>query len=104
MNKLKVLIPLFFLFLAGCAAEDSLTKEEMAIQSAADYEVASLLFDKDLSANASYNVRSDGFVVIAFDKSVSESAYQDVVDVLRSRKAIKGVRAEQEGIEVCPLR
>lgn len=104
MNTLKILIPLLVLFLSGCATENSLTKEEMAIQSAADYEVASLLFDKDLSGNASYNVRNDGYVVIAFDKSVPESIFNDVVDALRSRKAIKGVRAEQEGVEVCPLR
>ncbi len=104
MNRLKIFTILLVFLLAGCVSENSLTKEEIAIQSAADYEVASLLFDKNLSGNASYNVRSNGFVVIAFDQSVSETAYQDVVDALRSRKAIKGVHAEQEGVEVCPLR
>ena len=94
----------FLLLLAGCVSEDVLTKAEMEKQSAADYQVASLLFEKDLSANASYNVRKDGFVVIVFDKSVPYRSYDDIVQSLRANKAISGVRAEQEGVEVCPLR
>jgi len=99
-----LLLSILLLSLLGCAQENSLTREEMAIQSAADYEVASLLFEKDLSANASYNVRNNGFVVIVFDKTVPFSKYDAVVKALRSNKAIPGVRAEQEGVEVCPLR
>ena len=102
--KLKILFLFSFLLLAGCVSEDVLTKAEMEKQSAADYQVASLLFEKDLSANASYNVRKDGFVVIAFDKSVPFTIYDDIVQSLRANKAISGVRAEQEGVEVCPLR
>jgi hypothetical protein len=89
--------------LGGCAAENVLTTAEKEKQSAADYQVASLLFEKDLSANASYKVSKNGFVNIVFDKSVPFSSYDDIVQALRANKTINGVRAEQEGVEVCPL-
>jgi len=104
MTLYKTGVFLLFFFLLGCVSENTVSKEELVIQSAADYAVASLLFEKDLSGNASYNIRKNAFVVIAFDKTVSPSAYNDVVNALRSSKAISGVRAEQEGVEICPLR
>ena len=99
-----IIVVAMLLSLTGCTSENVLTKAEMEKQSAADYQVASLLFEKDLSANASYNVRKDGFVVIVLDKSVPFTSYDDIVQSLRANKAISGVRAEQEGVEVCPLR
>ena len=81
-----------------------MTEEELKLQNAADYEVARILFDKDMSASASYKVHKNGTVVIIFEESVTYARYNDVVKTLRSSKVIKGVRAEQEGHEVCPLR
>ena len=76
----------------------------MQLQGEADNVVSSLLFDKELDSNASYNIRKDGFVVIRFDESVSEQRYTEAVRLLRSSDNVKGVRAEQGGAEVCPLR
>jgi len=104
MKFAGLLIACMLMMQAGCTPEDVLTKEEIATQSAADYQVANLLFDHDLSANASYKVKKDGSVLIVFDPSVSFERYNDIVQSLRANKAISGVRAEQEGVEVCPLR
>lgn len=104
MKAGRVVMFMMILSLASCASEDVLTKEEMQRQSAADYQVASLLFDRDLSAHASYKVSKTGFVNIVFDKSVPFVTYDNIVRTLRSDKVINGVRAEQEGVEVCPLR
>ena len=89
--------------IAGCAGQQSLTQEEMAIQNRADAVVSNLLFEKELDQTASYNVRKDGFVVIKFDKSVPIETYTRVVETLRSSSDIRGVRAEQSGREVCKL-
>ncbi len=104
MIKLQAIIISFVLMLGGCASEDVLTKAEIEKQSAADYQVASLLFENDLSSNASYKVSKNGFVNIVFDKSVVFSRYDAIVQALRANGSINGVRAEQEGVEVCPLR
>ena len=86
------------------ALDVAYTPLQMKKQSAADYQVASLLFERALSANASYKVSKNGFVKIVFDKSVPFTTYDNIVQTLRADKAISGVRAEQEGVEVCPLR
>ena len=60
--------------------------------------------ENDQDETASYNIRNDGYVVIQFDSSVSEKNYTKVVEQLRSNNNIPGVWAEQNGVEVCPLR
>ena len=91
-------------FLAGCTANNVVTKKEMETQNKAGTVVTEVMFVNDLSNSASYNIRKNGFVVIKFDESVSMTAYTEVVNLLRSSPDIHGVRAEQSGIEVCPLR
>lgn len=92
---------LAILFLSGCASDQVISQEEMRVQDAAATEVANVLFEKEMDNLASYNVRRDGYVVIKFDQSVSFAQYNDVVEVLRSKKAISGVYAEQGGKQVC---
>lgn len=99
----KRAIILCIIILNGCSSQNVLTEQEIKIQNDADSVVAELLFEKELNVTASYNVRKDGFVVIRFDKSISNQMYTDVVHTLRSNNKISGVRAEQEGVEVCPL-
>lgn len=89
--------------LAACSSNDVLTKEEIRIQNAADAEVANVLFDRELTDTASYNVHKNGHVVIRFDESVKSAVYTEVVDTLRANAAIKSVYAEQAGKEVCAL-
>lgn len=105
----KVHSILFFAFvslalvnLTACQSNE-LTEEEIVIQNAADSEVASLLFAKELDNHASYNIHKDGSVVIKFDRSVSSEKYTHVVDILRASDKIKSVYAEQSGHQVCPL-
>ena len=89
------------LLLTGCASDQVISQEEMRIQDAAATEVTNVLFEKEVDTLASYNVRRDGYVVIKFDQSVSFAQYNEVVQMLRSKKAISGVYAEQGGKEVC---
>lgn len=105
MKIFYVLILSFCLaLLTACSSQNVLTEEEIKTQSAADSVVTELLFEKELTMTASYNVRKSGFVVIRFDKSVPSNVYTDIVNTLRKNKNIPGVQAEQEGVEVCPLR
>ncbi len=89
---------------SGCANQHSLTKEELANQSRVDAMVSSTLFENELDEEASYNIHRDGFVMIRFAETVPFEKYNHVVDILRSNKSIKGVRAEQSGREVCPIK
>jgi hypothetical protein len=88
----------------GCTSQQSLSKEEQANQSRVDSLVSSVLFDNELDEEASYNIHRDGYIVIKFAESVPFAKYNHVVDVLRSNKTIKGLRAEQSGKEVCPIK
>ena len=102
-------IPVFSLLLvlallAGCADNNAVTRAEIETQNRADAVVSGLLFEKSLDNAASYNIRKNGFVVIKFDESVSGRTYTDIVTSLRSSPEIAGVKAEQGGREVCPLR
>lgn len=65
--------------------------------------MAGILFENNLDQTASYHVHPDGSVVIKFGDSVSSGTYKKVVETLRSNPAIHGVRAEQNGVEVCSL-
>ncbi len=90
--------------LTGCSSHQVLTKQQVAIQNAADAQVALILFESDLEDAASYNIRKDGFVVVRFHESVSARDFTMAVGAMRSRPEITGVRAEQSGREICPLR
>ena len=91
------------LLLAACQSNE-LSPEEIALQNAADSEVATLLFEHELDNHASYNVHKDGSVIIKLDKTVSSDAYTKAVDELRNKPEIKSVYAEQGGRQVCPLK
>jgi len=93
----------FVFLLVSCSSENVLTENERRLQSKADAEVATILFDHQLTTLASYNVHKNGFVVISFDEKITAKDYSKVVKLLRSNKLIFGVRAEQQGQEVCPL-
>jgi hypothetical protein len=80
-----------------------LTQDEIENQNKASAVVSEVLFEHDLSDSASYNIRKDGYVVIIFDDNVSDKNYTEVVRLLRTNVDIKGIRAEQFGVEVCGL-
>ncbi len=106
-NKLTVLLFLlmsFPVFLLSACQSNELSPEEIALQNAADTQVASLLFEKELDSHASYNVHKDGSVIIKFDRSVSSDKYTEVVEALRNNTEVKSVYAEQSGHQVCPLK
>ena len=89
--------------LCGCGSENELTRQQRQHQQQVDEIVAGALFKRDLDTLASYNVHKDGLVVIKFDKSVPKKIYTEVVAELRANKSLGGLRAEQGGVEVCPL-
>ena len=90
--------------LAACTGGAALTQAERSLQQAADYSVATILFENELEGQASYNVHTDGSVVILFDENVSFADYTRVVGQMRAVPEIRAVRATQSGREVCPLR
>lgn len=90
--------------IAGCASDDIVSAEQIAIQNRADRAVAGLLFESGLDEGVSYHVRRDGFVVMLFGRSVPEPVYTDIVARLRGHRDVAGVRATLDGREVCPLR
>ncbi len=78
--------------------------EQIALQNKVDSIVAQELFARKLDEHASYNVHTDGFVAIKFDEEVTFQTYYDLVEWMRAKPEIKGVRASQMGREVCPVR
>ncbi|MEA3404436.1 MAG: hypothetical protein U9R28_01715 [Pseudomonadota bacterium] len=94
----------FLLLVSGCGSDNTLTKQEMQIQSNADIAVSELLFDAGLDNQASYNVRKNGHVEIEFTKGVSMIDYTLIVEKLRKHPGIASVYAVQSGSEVCPLK
>jgi hypothetical protein len=99
----KLLMLLGVIALCSCVSENELTKQQRQHQQQVDEIVAGVLFSRDLDTLASYNVHKDGLVVIKFDKSVTKKVYTEVVAELRANKNLGGLRAEQGGVEVCPL-
>jgi len=95
---------LLALLLAGCVAGNEVTPEQLARMDAADQAVATALFEAEVDAATSYNIRKDGFVVIRFAPTVPGDVYTRVVAELRADQRISGVRAEQGGREVCILK
>lgn len=100
---ITVSLSILSLFLAGCVSDKVLSQDEIENQNKASAIVAGILFEHDLDDSASYNIRKTGYVVIMFDDNVSEKKYTEVVKLLRSNADIKGLRAEQFGVEVCAL-
>lgn len=98
-----ILTSILLLFLVGCVTDMELTQDEIENQNKASAVVSEVLFEHDLSDSASYNIRKDGYVVIIFDDNVSDKNYTEVVRLLRTNVDIKGIRAEQFGVEVCGL-
>ena len=104
MNIIQtVSISILLVFLAGCVTDEVLSEDELENQNRASAAVSSILFEHDLDDSASYNIRKNGYVIIIFDDTVSDEKYTAIVNLLRSNTAIKGVRAEQFGVEVCGL-
>jgi len=100
--KTHFVIITILLIASACSKENILTQEDIRVQNLADYEVATILFNHDMTTTASYHVRKDGFVIIKFDESVKFDTYNALVKRLRANLNIRGVRAEQSGKEVCP--
>lgn len=100
----SILVVFALVYLAGCASGEVVSPEQIALQNKVDGIVAQELFARKLDERASYNVHTDGFVVIKFDDEVTFLTYNDLVEWMRARPEIKGVRASQMGREVCPLR
>lgn len=102
----RLILPALFAASAlcsGCASDQVVSTEDIARQNRADGVVSQALFARRLDDHASYHVHPDGFVVIKFDPSVTMPVYTEVVQWLRAQPEIKGVRATQMGVEVCPL-
>ena len=89
--------------LTGCVSSNEVTSEQLARMDGADQAVSVALFEAEVDASTSYNVRKDGFVVIRFSPDVPNEVYTRVVSQLRADERVKGVRAEQGGREVCVL-
>jgi hypothetical protein len=105
MNVIKLFCVLVLATsILSCTPDNLLTQEEVENQNRSSQVVTDVLFENDADEAASYNVRNDGYVVIQFDSSVSEKKYTRIVNQLRSSSNIPGVWAEQDGVEVCPLR
>jgi hypothetical protein len=98
------LIGLAMAVLVGCVNSNEVTSEQLARMDRADKAVAGALFEAEVDASTSYNVRKDGFVVIRFSLDVPNDVYTRVVSQLRADERVKGVRAEQGGREVCVLK
>jgi hypothetical protein len=89
------------LILTGCASSATVSEEEREAQARTSEIVSNVLFDNNLEAKASYNIRKDGKLVIKFDEDVNFLQYNKVVQTLRANPAIPSVRAEQAGVQVC---
>lgn len=92
-----------FMYLVGCASEQVVTPEQIAVQNKVDSIVAQEIFSRKLDEHASYNVHTDGSVAIKFDNEVTFQMYNDLVAWMRAKPEIKSVRATQMGREVCPV-
>lgn len=69
----------------------------------AEAAVGRLLFDEGVE-NASFKVRSDGFVDILFGATVSDADYLRLLDKLRTHPDIKGVLAGKSSENYCQVK
>jgi hypothetical protein len=72
-------------------------------QTEAEAAVSSLLFDEGME-NASFKVRSDGFVDILFGAAVSDADYIRLVEKLRAHPDIRGVLSGKSTSNYCPIK
>lgn len=72
-------------------------------QTEAEAAVSNLLFDEGME-NASFKVRSDGFVDILFGAAVSDADYSRLLEKLRAHPDIKGVLAGKSTSNYCPIK
>lgn len=102
--KTYMIVVSLSLSILGCSSKNILTKNEIENQNKSSEIVTNILFENDLDEKASYSVRKDGKIIIQFDASVSPKTYTEIVNKLRESPVIPAVKAEQSGLEVCPLR
>lgn len=72
-------------------------------QAESEDAITSILFDEDMQ-NASYSLRSNGFVDILFGPSVSDADYSRILNRLKSHPDIPGVLAGKGKSDYCPTR
>ena len=72
-------------------------------QAESEDAVTSILFEEDMQ-NASYSLRSNGFVDILFGPSVSDGDYSRILSKLKSHPDIPGVLAGKGKSDYCPTR
>ena len=89
--------------MSSCVDQNTLTNEEIQVQSNADTAAANILFEHEIDTQASYYVHKNGFIVIKFHQSVPSNIYTKAVDEMRSSPMISGVDAWQGGRNVCIL-
>jgi len=88
----------------GCTTS-SLTKKEIQRQNHTGGAAISVgLFEHGLDTAASRRVRNNGSVIIKFDHSMAAPTHTAVVEELRANANTPSVRAEQSGVEECPLK
>lgn len=71
-------------------------------QAESEDAVTRILFEEDMQ-NASYAVRSSGFVDILFGPSVKDDDYSRILAKLKSDPAIPGVLAGKGKSDYCPV-
>jgi hypothetical protein len=89
----KALFPLLF----------SLALPTWAGQMEAESAVSNLLFDEGME-NATFKVRSDGFVDILFGVAVSDADYSRILEKLRTHPDIKGFLAGKSTSNYRPIK
>jgi hypothetical protein len=87
------LIPLLFCLALPCWAG----------QDEAETAVGNMLFNENME-NASFKVRSNGFVDILFGAAVSDADYIRLVEKLRAHPDIKGVLPGKSTSNFCPIK
>jgi hypothetical protein len=89
----KALFPLLF----------SLALPNWAGQMEAESAVSNLLFDEGME-NATFKVRSDGFVDILFGVALSDADYSRILEKLRTHPDIKGFLAGKSTSNYCHIK
>ena len=72
-------------------------------QAESEAAVSAILFDEGME-NASFKVRSDGFVDILVGAAVSDADYSRMLEKLRAHPEIKGILAGKSTSNYCPLK
>ena len=72
-------------------------------QAESEEAVTNILFEEDMQ-NASYSLRSNGYVDILFGPSVSDADYARILNKLKTHPNIPGVLAGKGKSDYCPTR